>query len=74
MKFKEELATKTAQTETVIEQFLPKEEGFAARLAEAMNYSMRAGGKHLRPIFLKKRMCALAARTGCANPLWRQLR
>ncbi|MEI3245031.1 MAG: polyprenyl synthetase family protein [Lachnospiraceae bacterium] len=54
MKFKEELATKTAQTETVIEQFLPKEEGFAARLAEAMNYSMRAGGKHLRPIFLKE--------------------
>ena len=54
MKFKEELATKTAQTETVIEQFLPKEEGFAARLAEAMNYSMRAGGKRLRPIFLKE--------------------
>ena len=54
MKFKEELAAKTAQTETVIEQFLPKEEGFAARLAEAMNYSMRAGGKRLRPIFLKE--------------------
>lgn len=54
VKFKEELAAKTAQTETVIEQFLPKEEGFAARLAEAMNYSMRAGGKRLRPIFLKE--------------------
>ena len=25
-------------------KYLPKEEGFAAQLAEAMNYSMEAGG------------------------------
>lgn len=54
MNFKEQLAARTAQTEKIIERFLPKEEGFAARLAEAMNYSMKAGGKRLRPIFLKE--------------------
>ena len=36
----------------MIRKYLPKEEGFAAQLAEAMNYSMEAGGKRLRPILM----------------------
>lgn len=52
--FEDKLAVKTAETEKILESYLPKEAGFAARLAEAMNYSMRAGGKRLRPLFLKE--------------------
>ena len=50
--FKEELNKRTEKAEEVIRRWLPKEEGFARTMAEAMNYSMCAGGKRLRPILL----------------------
>ena len=52
MNFKEELQERTGQVNELIQKFLPKEEGFAAELAQAMNYSMTAGGKRLRPILM----------------------
>lgn len=52
MNFEKELQEKKEQCEEIIRNYLPKEEGFAARLAEAMNYSMEAGGKRLRPILM----------------------
>ena len=36
----------------IIRKYLPKEEGFSVNLIKAMNYSMEAGGKRLRPILL----------------------
>lgn len=54
MNFKDKLAAKTAETEKILESYLPEETGFAARLAEAMNYSMKAGGKRLRPLLLRE--------------------
>lgn len=50
--FQDELNKRTEMTETIIRKFLPKEEGFARSMAEAMNYSMCAGGKRLRPLLL----------------------
>ena len=50
--FKETLEQKTKEAEEIICRYLPKEEGFAAHLAEAMNYSVCSGGKRLRPILL----------------------
>lgn len=50
--FKEELEKRRTEAEAVIASFLPKEEGFAHTMAEAMNYSMCAGGKRLRPILM----------------------
>lgn len=52
MNFKEELKIRTDHAEEVIRCWLPKEEGFSKSLAEAINYSMCAGGKRLRPILL----------------------
>lgn len=52
MNFQEELNRKTEEAEQILRNCLPKEEGFAKTMAEAMNYSMLAGGKRLRPIFL----------------------
>ena len=53
MNFNEELACRTRQVETIIGVYLPKAEGFQKTLLEAMNYSMTAGGKRLRPILLQ---------------------
>lgn len=50
--FKEELQIRTAHAEEIIRRYLPEEVGFARTMAEAMNYSMCAGGKRLRPILL----------------------
>ena len=52
MTFKEELALKTEEGEEMIERFLPREEGLQKTIFEAVNYSVRAGGKRLRPILM----------------------
>ncbi|HJD36907.1 MAG TPA: polyprenyl synthetase family protein [Candidatus Blautia ornithocaccae] len=52
MNFRDELEKRTERAEQVIGKFLPAEEGFSKNLIKAMNYSMEAGGKRLRPIFL----------------------
>ena len=52
MNFQSKLQEKTKEAEEIICRYLPKEEGFAAHLAEAMNYSVCSGGKRLRPILL----------------------
>lgn len=52
MNFEEELKNKKEEAEAIMEKYLPPEEGFAAELARAMNYSMRAPGKRLRPVLM----------------------
>ena len=55
--FKAVLEEKTREAESIIAVYLPKEEGFAKELAKAMNYSMTAGGKRLRPLFETMNLC-----------------
>lgn len=50
--FKEEQNKKAEAIEKLLAQYLPKEEGFAGKVAEAMNYSVLAGGKRLRPMLM----------------------
>ncbi len=52
--FEEELKQKTAEMEEILYSFLPKEEGYASTVISAMNYSVKAGGKRLRPIFMNE--------------------
>ena len=47
-----QLLEKCAYIETVIKKYLPKEEGFQKEIMEAMNYSMMAGGKRVRPLLM----------------------
>ena len=54
MNFNEELKKRTEEAERVIRKYLPEESGFAKTMAEAMNYSMTAGGKRLRPILIRE--------------------
>ena len=39
--------------EKIIYAYLPKEEGYAKPVLEAMNYAFRAGGKRLRPMMMR---------------------
>lgn len=52
MSFAEELKQLTGETEKLIEDYLPAEEGLQKTVIEAMNYSVRAGGKRLRPLLM----------------------
>lgn len=54
MSFKEELQERTAEVEEIIKRYLPKEEGFQKTVIEAMNYSVLAGGKRLRPMLMQE--------------------
>ena len=57
--FEKELQKKTAFAEKVLREHLPEEEGPQKMIMEAMNYSLMAGGKRLRPILMWEtyRMC-----------------
>ena len=50
--FKELLLQKTKNLDALLEKFLPAEEGLQKTVEEAMNYSVRAGGKRLRPMLM----------------------
>ena len=52
--FMEELQQKVDHINNVLEKFLPVEEGQQRIIFEAMNYSVRAGGKRLRPILMEE--------------------
>lgn len=52
--FMEELQQKVEHINNVLEKFLPVEEGQQRIIFEAMNYSVRVGGKRLRPILMEE--------------------
>ncbi|MBO7650059.1 MAG: polyprenyl synthetase family protein [Lachnospiraceae bacterium] len=52
--FQEVLKEKTAQITDCIRMLLPKEEGRQRILFEAMNYSVLAGGKRVRPMLMQE--------------------
>jgi geranylgeranyl diphosphate synthase type II len=54
MNFDQELKQKVNEIETIIKKFLPKEEGCQKTVMEAMNYSIMAGGKRLRPLLMSE--------------------
>ena len=50
--FQDELNKRTEEIEKLLMSYLPQEEGFAKTMAQAMNYSVMAGGKRLRPMLV----------------------
>lgn len=49
---KEKIEKRTKEVEEVIYSFLPEETGYQKTVISAMNYTMRAGGKRLRPMLM----------------------
>ena len=54
MNFKETLNEKTVRIEEILAKFLPEEQGYQKTVIEAMNYSILAGGKRLRPMLMEE--------------------
>ena len=54
MNFNEMLETRTREVEAVVERYLPAADGYQKTVLDAMNYSVRAGGKRLRPMLMKE--------------------
>ena len=54
MDIEQKIATRVTHIEEIIRQYLPKEEGFQKTILEAMNYSILAGGKRLRPMMMEE--------------------
>ena len=52
--FRQELQKRTTAIEDLLKQYLPAEEGYQKTVIEAMNYSLMAGGKRLRPMLLQE--------------------
>lgn len=52
MSFDTLLAAKTQETEEIILSYLPAEDGNQKTVLSAMNYSVKAGGKRLRPLLM----------------------
>ncbi len=64
MSSKEQLEQYTREVEEVIKNYLPTENGYQRTVLEAMNYSMKAGGKRLRPLFMREVYCLFSAEQG----------
>lgn len=52
--FLEDQKAKIEEIETILKEFLPREEGYQKIIMEAMGYSLLAGGKRLRPMLMKE--------------------
>ena len=52
MNFKEEQSKKVEVIETILKEYLPEQEGYQKVIMEAMEYSVMAGGKRLRPMLM----------------------
>lgn len=52
--FQTELKSKVKEIEAIIAKFLPEETGYQEIVIKAMNYSILAGGKRLRPMLMQE--------------------
>ncbi len=68
MNFKEELAKRVEEIEGIIKAYLPKEEGNQKVVLQAMNYSILAGGKRLRPMLMQEAYRLFGGKEDIVNP------
>lgn len=52
--FEAELTQKAAAIESILKKYLPEEQGYQKTVISAMNYSLLAGGKRLRPMLMQE--------------------
>lgn len=59
MDIRAEIQTRVDEIEQIIKRYLPAEEGYQKTIMEAMNYSILAGGKRLRPMLMSETIVCL---------------
>ncbi len=57
MSFNDEYRKRTGYIEGVLKEYLPKQEGYQKLIMEAMEYSLMAGGKRIRPMLMWESFC-----------------
>lgn len=66
--FKDLLEKKTDEIEIILRKYLPKEQGCQKTVLEAMNYSVVAGGKRLRPMLMQETYTMLGGKSRIVEP------
>ena len=52
--FQTQMKHRVEKIEGILTEYLPRQEGFQSVIMEAMSYSLRAGGKRLRPMLMNE--------------------
>lgn len=68
MNFKEQLEQRISEIEAILSEYMPKEEGPQKIIMEAMNYSVNAGGKRLRPMLMQETFRLFGGEGNAAEP------
>lgn len=68
MNFKEEYNGKVEEIEIILRRFLPEKKGYQKIIMEAMEYSLMAGGKRLRPMLMKEAFLLFGGRGDRIEP------
>ena len=68
MSFNEELKTRSDEIEEILNEYLPKESGYQKPVLSAMNYSVRSGGKRIRPMLMMETYHVFGGKTDVVNP------
>lgn len=71
--FEQQLGSRTAQVEHTIAEYLPAREGYAERVIDAMDYSVEAGGKRLRPLLMQETAAMYGAKEQMVRPFMASL-
>ena len=67
MNIRDELGVRAKHVEEILETYLPKEDHLQKTIFEAMNYSLLAGGKRIRPILMEEAYKMFAQVNGIDN-------
>lgn len=68
MDIRAEINTRVDKIEKIITKYLPEEEGYQKVIMEAMNYSILAGGKRLRPMLMSETYHLFGGRSEVIEP------
>ena len=68
MNFNEEYEKRLTEIESILTRYLPEKEGYQKIIMEAMEYSLMAGGKRLRPMLMLESFRLFSGRTACIEP------
>ena len=70
MNFKEEQKEKVEKIEAILREYLPEANGYQSVIMEAMEYSLMAGGKRLRPMLMMETYRLFGGETEVIIKLW----
>ncbi|MCR5670615.1 MAG: polyprenyl synthetase family protein [Butyrivibrio sp.] len=68
--FEKELKLRAEHAEGILSKYLPAQEGYAKTVIEAMNYSLLAGGKRLRPVMMLEAFRLFAGEDADESVVW----